>query len=328
MDTKANVLRQRLLAALACGLTVFPLAPAVAQYDVGPGVCVALCGDGGDSSSATPLRTYVDPAIEQARREAAEALRRERKRRREVRRRSKLPYKGVNKRRKSLRARLRQSLWKLDRNSASVDSLTYERIPGIGGEIFVPGGDLGNVVLARPVNPTFSETKIASEQLAKAAAVVHFATSNGGAAEDRAFLAQQAAQIIVGGRSYVHVTVAGGQPPPVESGNGGETTRDVGSLLDGMMRAQAAIRRSETERAGIVNEARDGIKKLAVLQRDIEKANPGKKQTRLREQARELAGKLERLETEYMDHLEAEQQREAAITGAARKLQREIRWKE
>jgi hypothetical protein len=297
--------------------------------DVGPGGCVALCGDGPSGGNTyTPQRTYVDPAIERARREAQETIQREQARRREIQRKAKVPYQGVNIRRESIRAKLDGSLWKLGDNSASVDSVTYEEVPGVGGEIFVPGSDLGNIALARPVNPTLRETQIAAEQLAKAGAVLHFAASGGGSSEDQAFLSSQAAQVMVGGRSYVHVTVDTSQPPRVQSGNIAGNTADIGSLLDDIMKAQADIRRSEIKRSQIMQDAKKDIAELAALQQDIQAAIPGDKRESLRAKARKLAERMEQHEADYMSRLSDEKEKETEISGKAKKLQREIIWKD
>ncbi|MBL4869906.1 MAG: hypothetical protein JKX72_03005 [Robiginitomaculum sp.] len=82
------------------------------------------------------------------------------------------------------------------RDNAHVTCVTYEKISGFGGEIFVPGGDFGNIALLRPINPTLHETKIASEQLEKAGAILEFIQSSQRSREDIALLADQAAQIM------------------------------------------------------------------------------------------------------------------------------------
>lgn len=325
------------IASVTLGLAVLSGNTAHAQSSVGAGVCVEAPGmpcvippsPGGYSYS----RTYVDPAVLEARRQAKEAKRRERQRTREVKKKNRTPYKGVTNRQRNARNSIGKTLFRIDGNGgAKVDSVTYEKVPGYGGEIFVPDGDLGNIALLRPVNPTLSETKVASENLAKAGAVLNSMQIGQMSAEEIAFRARESALIMIGGRSYIHVVV---QPiqikfkddPPYEKRSVFDRSAPVVTALTNSLNAtQVSIRKSEEERAEILKKAKKDISELAGLQVQISETKSEQKKKKLQKRSRELANNMDTFEEQYFTKVEEEKKLEQKVSVTAARLKNEVEW--
>lgn len=322
----------QLIASVTLGLAVLSGDKAHAQIK---GVCVNAPGMPCNSrpSSYRP-RTVVDPAILEARRQKKEADRLEKKRIRLVRKKNRTPYKGITNRQRTMRISISETLLRVDgKADAKVDSVTYEKVPGYGGEIFVPDGDLGNIALARPVNPTLSETKVAPENLAKVGAVLKFLQSRQRSPEDMAFLADQAAQIMIGGRSYVHVIVQTTQikfkdDPSYEKRSAFDRAApDVTALTNSLNATQVSIRKSEEERAKVLKLAKKDISELAGLQVQISGAKSKQKKERLQKRSRELANNLDTFEKQYFTKVEEEKKLEQKAAATATQLRKITVWR-
>lgn len=316
------------------GLAVLSGNTAHAQYDLGPGECVQRSGTcGGPSSSGgySYSRTYVDPAVLEARRQAKEAKRRKREEDRTIRKRNRTPYKGVTKRQREARSSIEEELFRIaDMEAPNMVSLTYEE--GLGSGIFVPDRDLGNIALLRPVNPTLSETKVAPENLAKAGAVLNFMRTGQRSAEEIAFIADQAAQIMIGGRSYIHVVV---EPIQIKFKDDpfyekrsvfDRKAPEVTALTNFLNATQVSIRKSEEERAEILTKAKKDIRELAGLQVQILETKSEQKKKKLQKRSRELANNLDTFENQYFTKVAEEKKLEQKVAVTAARLKNEVEW--
>lgn len=296
----------------ACGAALLPAlfttSPARSQYDVGPGQCVDAPGIPCADQDPSYRRTYIDPGQREAERRAREAEREEQRRITEVRRRNRTPYKGVKNHQSELRKSIGINFPELTaKGSAQLKAVTYERVPGYSGEIFVPDAALGDIVLARPVNPTLTETRVSAEQLVKAGAVMNFLNTSRGSTEDAAFLADQAMQIMVGGRSYVHVEVnfgSDGADGTLTNGNSGvgafeERAREVADLLNEINAIQRRIRQSEVERGAVLKKAQGAIFELAGLREKVAATPAGRGKEKMEARSAALSLELDALELAY-----------------------------
>lgn len=290
-----------------------------------PGMPCADISSGRSGSGKEWTRPDVDPAIEKAQRL-------ERTRQKKLRKRNRTPYKGIRSRVKDTKEILSQILYRVGgETSPIVKSVTYEEVPGEWGNIFVPDPTLGNIKLARPVNPTIRETKAAAEQLAKVWALYAFMKNNVSSAEDTAFLANQAASILVGGRSYVHITLSGSWRAPVwndtfslEANVFEKGATNVDRLLGEMSNAQQRIRQSEKVRTQILNKAKKDIKQLATLNERIKSEKSEKKKNKMAKRASELSSNIDNYENEYFKLWEKEDEDAKAIDRAAKQLKRTV----
>lgn len=292
-----------------------------------PGMPCADISSGSSGSNGGWSRPYVDPAIKEARRL-------ERNRQRKLRKKNRTAYKGISSRVKDTKKILSQILYRVGgETSPIVKSVTFEEVPGEWGNIFVPDSILGNIKLARPVNPTVLETKVAAEQLAKVGALYAFMKNNASSAEDTAFLANQAASILVGGRSYVHITLSVSWRAPVrndafalEANVFEKRAPDVGRMLGEISNAQLRIRQSEKVRARILNQAKKDIRKLATLNALLRADKSEKTRNKMASRALKLSSSIDSYENEYFKLKQKEREDAEAIDRAARQLKRKVDW--
>ena len=299
----------------------------VGQCVEAPGMPCADISSGTSGSGGGGSRPYVDPAIK-------EAQRLERERQRKLRKRNRTPYKGVRKRVKDEKEKLPLILYRVGgETSPIVKSVTYEEVPGEWGSIFVPDLTLGNIKLARPVNPVLRETKVAAEQLAKVGALHDFMKNNVSSAEDIAFLANQAASIMVGGRSYVHITLSADWRVPEKDDTAStkenafeKRASNVSRMLGEISNAQLRIRKSEKERTHILNQAKKDIKQLATLNELLKSEKSEKKRNTMATRVVELSSNIDRYEENYFNLVQKELGDAEAIDGVAGQLKRAVEW--
>ena len=292
-----------------------------------PGMPCADITSGTSGSGGGGIRPYVDPAIK-------EAQRLERERQRKLRKRNRTPYKGVRNRIKDEKEKLSKILYRVgEETSPIVKSVTYEQVPGEWGTIFVPDLTLDSIKLARPVNPVLRETKVAAEQLAKVGALHDFMKNNVSSDEDTAFLANQAASIMVGGRSYVHITLSADWRVPAKDDTAStkanafeKRASNVSRLLGEISNAQLRIRQSEKERTHILNQAKKDIKQLGTLKELFKSEKSEKKKNKMASRALELSSSIDRHEKNYFNLAQKELDDSEAIDGAANQLRRTVEW--
>lgn len=295
--------------------------------DVGPGVCVKApgypCGSpssSGGGGGGWWSRPYIETAEE-------EAARLEREKNRKINRQNRKKFKGITSRMKMAKKNLANGLFRLNENASTiVKSVTYEQVPGDWGTLFIPGDELGNIIMARPVNPTPVETQISREQLAKVGALYNFIKHNASSSEDMAFLANQAASIMVGARSYVHITFTDNWEGAGNQNIFQEKANQTGEWLDSILEARTRIRKSEGERAELLNEAKKDIKKLAKIKERLKSEKSDKRREKLEAQAFELDRSLSDMEDRYFEKKGFETKDALIIEQHGNLLKRRIEW--
>lgn len=297
------------------GAMLITTALSIPQYAAGlDGVCVDAPGI--PCSGGSPGGGYnIDPEYRRWIREQRRLEEEERARKREARRLYRKPYRGIEKLQKKYEKDIEKTLHRLSEEQAVVKEVTREILPGDMASVFVPDIGLGDLLLARPVNPTVSETQVATEQLQKVAATLFFMKHHVSSAEDRHFMAAQAAAIMNGLRSYIHVSVNPASPA------GGLSPEQVTANIRKIDEGRQAIVKSEARRGRLLEKAKDEIKEYAALQEKLNKTGSQRKKEKLRRKMNDRAAKLDGYEKEYFILVAKEKETGEEIGRAARELQ-------
>jgi hypothetical protein len=291
------------------------------------GVCVNApgipCsgGSSGSSGGGGGPGYWVDPnyraMIAEQRRLEAE----ERARKAEAKRKYNTPYRGFEKLRTKTRRNIKETLNRLDSSRTEVKAATLNTVEGKAA-IFVPDSILGNIMLSYPVNPVASETRIASEQLRKVSAVISLMNGAGRSTEDKHFIASQAAAIMTGSRSYMHVTVGA-------AGNAADKTsaEQATEHLQAIEKGQRAIVVSETRREHVLQQAKAEIRELAIMEQEMENAESPVERKILLENIQKSEARMNSFEKQYFNLDAQEKKTRVEIQKSARELRETIIWK-
>jgi hypothetical protein len=287
------------------------------------GVCVDAPGipcNGGSSggSGGGSSGYYVDPNYRamQAERRRQEAE--ERARKAEAKRKYNTPYRGFEKLQGETRRDIKKTLNRLDKSEVRDRVSPKVSMENGSGTILVPDAGLGDIILSHPVNPTASETGIASEQLLKAAAVLELMNVPGRSSEEWHFISSQAAAVMTGARSYMHVIIS------TRNKNGSKKEQDrkradkASGMLKDIQKAQNIIAASEAKRDELLEQAKKEIKELAAMGQKIKSASSTDERKLLREKMKQREARLDELENEYfaLDAREKEKQKEISSTSS------------
>jgi hypothetical protein len=289
------------------------------------GVCVDApgipCSGGSSGGGGGSSGYYVDPNYRamQAERRRQEAE--ERARKAEAKRKYNTPYRGFEKFQGETKRNIKKTLNRLDKSKTHVSVSPKMSIENNGGMILVPDAGLGNIILAHPVNPTDSETRIASEQLLKAAAALEMMNVAGSSSEDWHFISSQAAAIMTGSRSYMHVNVR------ASAMDGKERADKVSSLLQGVQKSQHAIASSEKQREEVLEQAKIEIKELAIMGQELKNISSPVERKKLRNKMKQIESRLDTYEKEYFKLDAGEKEIQADISRATAEIRENIIWK-
>lgn len=258
------------------------------------GVCVDAPGIPCNGSYSGGGGYNVDPGYRAMIREQKRLEREERERKQEARRRYRTPYRGFEKLQKRVRLEIREDLKRLGQSTTTV-SYSNARVSADQATIFVPDHELSSILMVRPINPVAQETKISSKQLRKVRAVLSEINANNLSFEEGHFLATQAAAIMTGGQSYVHVTL--GETTAKEPMG---TVERINNDLTALTAERIAIAQIDKEMDSVLAQTKDEIQTYVALRQKLREASKAEK-AELSRQLQQSEAKMNAYEESYFN---------------------------